>query len=130
MNSNSPSGVINCVPIIGIQYEVELINGGSELQVEYLTLDPDIIIESLCDPEDITLMALWDLLFSGMNLHSSLQLQIPEDNMLFTSFMKNDHAKMFMSALNVTLESEIVDKLVVIKDIKAKEEYPFNGDIQ
>jgi len=129
MNTNSPSGVINCVPIIGIQYEVESIDGGSEMQVEYLTLDPDMIIESLCDPEDITLTALWDLLFSGMNLHSSLQLQIPEDNLLFTSFVKNAHAKMFMSALNVTLDSEIVDKLVVIKDVKNKEEYPFDGDI-
>ena len=129
MNSNSPSGVINAVPIIGIQYEVKLLNGDSELQVEYLTLDPDMIIESLCDPEDITLTALWDLLFFGVNLHSSLQLPKPKDNLLFSSVVKNDNAKMFISALNVTLDSDIVDKLVVIKDIKTKDEYPFDGEI-
>jgi hypothetical protein len=127
MNTNSPSGVINCVPIIGIQYEVETRNGGSELQVEYLALNPQLVTESLCDEEDISLTVLWDLIYSGINLFSSLQLRKPKDDLLLTTVANNDHAKMFFSALNVALESEIVDKLIVIKDIKAKSEYRFDG---
>ena len=127
MNTNSPSGVINCVPIIGIQYEVKTRDGGSELQVEYLALNPQLVTESLCDEEDLSLTVLWDLIYSGINLFSSLQLRKPKDDLLLTTVANNDHAKMFFSALNVALESEIVDKLIVIRDIKAKSEYRFDG---
>ena len=127
MSTHSTNGVINCVPIIGIQYEVETRNGGSELQVEYLALNPQLVTESLCDEEDISLTVLWDLIYSGINLFSSLQLRKPKDDLLLTTVANNDHAKMFFSALNVVLESEIVDKLIVIKDIKAKSEYRFDG---
>ena len=127
MSTNSLSRIIDAVPIIGIQCKVETQKMGNEFQVEYLMLNREKLIECMGDPKDISPLALFDLILSAINMHFDTQSVTTKDKLVLETILKDDHTKMFYSALDVVLDSETVDKLVEIKEIREKMEYPFDN---
>lgn len=129
MDTNSNLGFITSVPIIGIQHEVKGENGEIEVNVEYFTLYPDKFQESLDDVEDVSLLALLDVVNSGSLFLANLRSKLPNETHLLGSLVTDENAKTFLNAMSVALDSDALDKLVVLKNVTSRDEYPISQTI-
>lgn len=129
MEQKTNNGKISSVPIIGIQHEVNAENGEIEVQVEYFALNPEKFSESLLIVEDISLMALLEVVKNGSVLLSDLRSKLSNESPTLESIITNVTARAFFNSMRVAMGSELMDKLVILKGMTTWEEYQINPAI-